>query len=107
MLALLREHGLEHGAHVELASSVEKILVERNPALRMNYAGLVAAVAADFGFSPREYYLFRIPAFLAGMPPCYQEAAEKPAGLLFPLPCWVILYEGVSRRPWRGSTTQT
>lgn len=104
MLALLRDHGLDHGAHVELAFAVENILVGRNPALRMNYAGLVAAVAADLGFSPREYHLFRLPSFLAGMPPCYQEAAEKPAGLLFPLPCRVILYEGVSRRSWRGST---
>lgn len=104
LMALLREYGMDRGAHVELAFAMEKILVERNPALRMNYAGLVAAVAADLGFSPQEYYLFRIPAFLAGMPPCYQEAAEKPAGLLFPLPCRVILYEGVSRRSWQGST---
>lgn len=35
------------------------------------------------------------------------EAAENPAGLLFPLPCRVILYEGVSRRPWWGSTPKT
>lgn len=107
MMALLRDHGLDHGVHVELAFAVEKILVGRNPALRINYGGLAAAVAADLGFSAREYHLFRIPAFLAGIPPCYLEAAEKPEGLLFPLPCRVMLYEGVSRRPWRGATTQT
>ena len=101
MMKLLRDHGLDRGAHVELVFSVEKILVSRNPALRMNYAALVAAVAADFGLSPQEFYLFIIPLFLAGMPPCYLEAAEKPEGLLFPLPCRVMLYEGVARRHWR------
>lgn len=107
MMALLREHGMDRGAHVELAFAVEKILVGRNPALRMNYGGLVAAVAADMGFSPREYYLFRIPSFLAGMPPCYLEAAENPAGLLFPLPCRVMLYEGAPRRRWRDAVGKT
>jgi len=107
MMALLHEHNLDRGVHVELAFEVEKILVGRNPALRINYGALVAAVAADFGFSPLEYYLFRIPAFLAGMPPCYLEAAEKPAGLLFPLPCRAMLYEGAARRPWRGTTPKT
>lgn len=101
MMALLRDNGLNRGSHVELAFSVENILVSRNPSLRINYAGLTAAVAADFGLSPREYYLFMIPAFLAGMPPCYLEAAEQPAGLLFPLPCRVMHYEGVPRRRWR------
>lgn len=107
MMALLREHNLDRGVHVELAFEVEKILVGQNPALRINYGALVAAVAADFGFSPLEYYLFRIPAFLAGMPPCYLEAAEKPAGLLFPLPCRVMLYEGTVRRPWQGTIPKT
>ena len=100
MMKLLREHGFDRGAHVQLAFSVEKILVARNPALRMNYAGLVAAVAADLGFSPQEFDLLIIPLFLAGMSPCYQDAVEKPEGLLFPLPCRVMLYEGVPHRRW-------
>lgn len=107
MMKLLRDHGLDRGAHVELAFEVEKILVGRNPALRMNYGGLVAAVAADLGFSPSEYHLFRIPSFLAGMPPCYLDAVDKPEGLLFPLPCRAMLYEGAARRPWRGTTPKT
>jgi citrate synthase len=68
----------------------------------MNYAALTAALAADFGLSPREYYFFVIPAFLAGMLPCHLDAAQKPEGLLFPLPCRVMLYEGVPRRHWRN-----
>jgi len=101
MMALVRETGLDGGPHLRLAFEVEKILLAGRWRLRMNYAALAAALGADFGLSPREYYFFGIPAFLAGMPPCYLEAAEKPAGLLFPLPCRVMLYEGVTRRQWQ------
>ncbi len=101
MMALVRETGLDGGPHLRLAFEVEKILLAGRWRLRMNYAALTAALAADFGLSPREFYLFMIPVFLAGMPPCYLDAVEKPAGLLFPLPCRVMLYEGVSHRQWQ------
>jgi hypothetical protein len=101
MMALVRETGLDGGPHLRLAFEVERILLAGRWRLRMNYAALAAALAADFGLSSHEYYFFGIPAFLAGMPPCYMDAAEKPEGQLFPLPCRVMLYEGVSRRQWR------
>jgi len=101
MMALVREKGLDGGLHLKLAFEVERILIAGRWRLRMNYAALTAALCADFGLSPREYYFFGIPAFLAGMPPCYLEAADKPAGLLFPLPCRVMRYEGVPRRQLR------
>jgi hypothetical protein len=101
MMALVREQELDGGPHLNLAFEVEKILLEGRWRLRMNYAALAAALCADLGMSPRKYYFFGIPAFLAGMPPCYLEAAEKPEGMLFPLPCRVMLYEGVPRRHWR------
>ncbi|HEU0283227.1 MAG TPA: hypothetical protein VFQ99_05545 [Gallionella sp.] len=107
MMALVREHGLDGGDYLKLAFEVEKILLAGRWHLHINYGALVAALAADFGLSPQEYYLFMIPAFLAGMPPCYLEAAKKPAGQLFPLPCRIMLYEGVSRRSWRGATPKT
>jgi len=103
MMALVREQGLDGGGHLKLAFEVEKILLTGRWRLHMNYAALTAALGADFGLSPREYYFFVIPAFLAGMPPCFLEAAEKPEGLLFPLPCRVMLYEGVARRRWRAA----
>lgn len=103
MMALVREQGLDGGPYLGLAFEVERILLAGRWRLRLNYGALAAALCADFGLSPREYYFFGIPAFLAGMPPCYLEAAEKPPGLLFPLPCRVMLYEGVSRRRWRGA----
>jgi hypothetical protein len=100
MMALVRGQGLDGGGHLKFAFEVEKILLAGHWRLRMNYAALTAALAADFGLSPREYYFFVVPAFLAGIPPCYLEAAEKPEGLLFPLPCRMMLYEGVARRRW-------
>lgn len=101
MMALVREQGLDGGPYLRLAFEVGKILLTGRWRLHMNYGALVAALATDLGLSPCESYFFGIPAFLAGMPPCYLEAAEKPEGQLFPLPCRVMLYEGVSRRRWR------
>ena len=100
MLALVKELGVDNGPHLKLAFEVEKILLEGRWRMYMNYAALAAALCADIGMSPSEYYFASFIAFLAGMPPCYKEAAEKPEGLLFPLPCRTLLYEGVARRSW-------
>lgn len=100
MMALAREQGLSNGDYIKLVFDVEKILLDGRWRLRMNYAALSAALALDFGLSPREYYFFVILAFVAGMPPCYLEAAEKTESLVFPLPCQVLLYHGVGSRHW-------
>ena len=85
-----------------MAFEVEKILLEMGKLnLRMNYAGLISALGADLGLTSREFQLFLIPMFLAGMPPCWLEATEKPEGTLFPTPCDGITYEGVGQRVWR------
>jgi len=104
MMVLVRALGLDGGPHLKLALEVERILLEGRWRLHMNYAALAAALCADLGMSPREYYFASIMAFLAGMPPCYLEAAEKPEGQLFPLPCRVLSYEGVARRHWRDAS---
>ena len=100
MMALVREQKLDGGSHLKLAFEVEKILLVGRWRLHMNYAALAAALTADFGLSSYQYYLFGIPAFLAGMPPCYLDAAEKPESLLFPLPCRMMSYKGVRHRSW-------
>lgn len=100
MLALARELGLADGAYLRLAHAVEEVLLSGRWRLRMNYGGLVAALAADLGLTPREYYLFMFPAFLAGMTPCFIEAAKRPEGVTFPLPCANILYDGAPQRAW-------
>lgn len=100
---LAQAHGLSTGPHFQLAHEVEKILAELGkPHLRMNYAAMTAALGADLGLTQREFQIFRLPLFLAGMPPCLVEAADKPQGALFPTPCKAIAYDGVSHRTWRG-----
>lgn len=95
--------GFGDGQHFKLAFEIERILLEMGkPNLLMNYAGMTASLAADLGLSPREFHLFRVPMFLAGMPPCWREASEKPEGTLFPTACGDIAYEGVGERCWQG-----
>lgn len=101
LMDLVRDLHLENGPHLTLAFDVERIILPRNSALRMNYAALHAALIADMGLSMREYQLLRVPTFLAGMPPCVVDAAAKPEGALFPTPCSGIAYEGGEKRPWR------
>ena len=100
LLALVKSLGLDQGAYFHLAFKIEETLFAGRWRMKMNYAGLVAALVADIGFSPREYYLFLFPAFLAGMQPCFIEASDRPEGTLYPIPCVGILYEGESKRTW-------
>jgi hypothetical protein len=100
-LALARELGLADGPHLALAQEVERFLVQGRWRWRMNYGALAAALACDLGLSPREYYHFMFPAFLAGMLPCYVEAAEeRPEGAVFPMTCAQVAYEGAPPRDW-------
>lgn len=103
MMTLVRKLGLDGGPHIRLAYKVEKILLAGRWRMHMNYAALAASLCADSGMSPHEYYFASIMAFVAGMPPCYLDAVEKPEGLLFPIPCRMIAYEGVTNRRWRNA----
>jgi citrate synthase len=104
LLALARELNLDQGPHLQLAFEVEGVLLSDNKVLRMNYAGLVAALAADLGFSLKEFHLFMFLGCMAGMPPCYVESAQRPEGTLFPLSCAHIQYEGPPKREWRQAS---
>lgn len=100
IMALARASGLADGQHVGLAFQTEAVLLAGRWRLHMNYAALTAAFALDLGFQRQAYQLFMTPVFLAGMPPCYLEAAENPADTLFPLACSDLRYEGVADRVW-------
>ncbi|MBT1073003.1 citryl-CoA lyase [Pelotalea chapellei] len=102
IMSLARSLGLGDGPHVQLAFEVDELLAARRWRLRINYGAIAAALCADLGLSPYEYYLFVFPAFLAGMPPCYIESSERPEGTLFPLSCDHILYEGPPKRSWKS-----
>ncbi|HUW76798.1 MAG TPA: hypothetical protein VMV70_08955 [Gallionella sp.] len=103
LIAIAEETGFNTGPYINLAFEVEKILLEGRFRLRMNYAALAAALCADQGMSPHEYYFSSMPSFLAGMPPCYLDAVENPEGQLFPLPCRMLSYEGVPHRRWHAA----
>ena len=91
---------LDQGPHIRLAFSIERFLLDSGRNLRMNYGAVVSAFGADLGLSPEEFYLFMIPSFLAGMPPCFLEARHAVEGSLFPLRCTDIAYEGPPPRKW-------
>ncbi|MGH8547269.1 MAG: citryl-CoA lyase [Methylococcales bacterium] len=100
MLDFLQKIGHKHGPHIDIAFNIEKFLREGRWRFRMNYAGLVAALCADMGFSTSEFYRYMIPVFLAGFTPCYMDALEHPKGSFFPIRCTRINYEGPERRSW-------
>ena len=106
LLDLARELGLDQGEHMRLAHDVERVLVARDPRLKMNYAALTAALAADIGLSISEFHHFQVPMLLAGMTPCFIEASERPPGTVFPLSCRHVAYEGRAKRRWPGPAQQ-
>lgn len=106
ILELANKLGLNQGAHLRVAFEIEEALLAGRWRMKMNYGGLAAALAADMGFLPQEYYLFMFPAFLAGMPPVYIEASEAPEGSLFPTRCDAIAWEGAGPRDWPTKKTE-
>lgn len=103
LMTLAHDLGLAEGPHLKLAFAVEDHLLNGRWRMKMNYAALVAALGADLGLNTQEFYLFMFPVFLAGMPPGYIEARERPEGTLYPVPCSAILYQGESPRTWHRS----
>ncbi|MCE4536657.1 hypothetical protein LXT12_05265 [Pelomonas sp. P7] len=106
VLGIARELQLDGGPHLRIALEAEQLLVARSPKLRMNYAALMSALCADLGFSPGEMHHFQVPVFMAGMSPCFIEAAERAPGTVFPLSCEHVAYEGPAPRRWPSTPTQ-
>jgi hypothetical protein len=104
LLDLARQLGLDGGEHLKLAFEVERVLLARDARLKMNYAALTAALAADLGFTVREFHHFQVPMLLAGMTPCFIEGSERQPGTVFPLSCAHVRYEGAAKRRWRRAS---
>jgi citrate synthase len=100
LIALAKTLGFSSGPYVNLAFRIEDILTKGRFRLHMNIAALAAALAADQGFSSRDYYNYLVLSFSAGMLTCYIDASNKPEGTLFPLRCDRVNYEGPSLRKW-------
>ncbi len=100
IFSLAEENGCGNGVYLNLAKEIETVLLAGRWRMRMNYAAAAAALALDIGLSPREYYLYLLPAFLAGMSPCFVDAVNRPEQATFPLRCTSLVYAGVPRRNW-------
>ena len=100
LLNLAKELNLDNGHYTKLAFEVEEILLQGRWRMRINIAALGAALAADQGLSEREFYLFLIPSFTAGIMPCLIEANEQREGTFLPAKCEHLHYEGSPRRKW-------
>lgn len=91
---------LSSGLHYNLAFEIEKILVTKNPVLKMNYAAIICGLFLDIGLTVQQIKLAIYPMLLAGMTPCYTEAAQNAENSLFKLDCTDIEYRGVPKRNW-------
>lgn len=99
ILKLAKSLGFDEGPHVQLAFDVERIL--NNSRLKMNAAGIMAALQADQGLSTREYAYGMVPCFLAGVVPCHLDAVNKPEGTFLPIRCSRLDYVGPAPRRWK------
>jgi len=101
ILNLARSLAQADGPHLRVAHDIERFLVESRLRMTANYAAICAALTADMGLSAREHYLYVHAAFVAGMLPCYIDAAARPAGTFLPLPCAGVAYMGAAKRGWK------
>lgn len=100
VISVAEKNGLADGVYLKLAFAIEEVLLAGRWRMRMNYAAVAAALALDLGLSPHEYYLYMLPAFFAGMQPCFIEASQRPPQATFPLRCSSLIYAGEPRRKW-------
>lgn len=99
LVKFLHERDMDNGRYFKMAFKIEAILKEKKN-IQMNIAALYAAVCADFGFNEVQMNLFVSLLVYAGMPPCYLDTLEKPAGTLLPLKCSDIAYTREETRAW-------
>lgn len=95
---LLAARGFGDGTHMRLVKEIETQLKRHR--LRANYGALCAAFCADIGLSPREYYMLSIPAFSAGMPPCFIAATQNQEAAFLPLSCRSVESSAARPRAW-------
>lgn len=100
LLDLMAHVGYPRGPYVELAFAIDRFLHSGRWRFKMNYAGLVAAVCGDMGFTPKQAFLYSIAGLLAGFLPCFMDATEHPLGSFFPMRCDRIHYHGPAPRSW-------
>lgn len=97
----MKSLSFSNGNHVKLAYKVEDTLKQGRWRMQMNISALAAAISADIGLTPKQFYLWSSNGFSAGMVGCFTDAEGKPEGSLFPMKCKVINYSGSEPRAWK------
>ncbi len=100
LLERARELGFGSGPYLNLVYSIQDHLDRNRKRFKMNVAVITAALFADIGFSPRQYYIGTVLCFSAGMIPCYMDTCSKEEGAFFPLGTDRINYTGEPCRVW-------
>ena len=103
MMEYARSIGFGDGKYIRLAFEVERYFGTTRLKYRMNIAAVCAALMADAGMTPTEFYHMATLAFTAGAMPCYIDAVEKDEGCFFPLQTSRIEYKGTHGvKNWRS-----
>ena len=100
LMSLARGLGFVHGRYLKLAFDIEDLLLRGRWRMHMNVAALAAALLADQGLTPREYYHYSILSFSAGIVLSFLDTSSKSEGCFFPLRCDRVQYCGKPRRIW-------
>ncbi len=85
------------GEHLNLAYSIEKVLLEKYDE-GMNINGYVAAVLSDQGFTGQEIYQLFSTSVASGVTACYLDTYHRAPDTFLPLHCKDIDYQGVAKR---------
>ncbi|MFK7815407.1 MAG: hypothetical protein AB8B92_03645 [Gammaproteobacteria bacterium] len=97
---LARKLGLGSGEHIKLAFDIEKTLISLGYKMHANIASIAAGLVADQGLTAREYYYYLVNCFSIGILLCHFDSSRKKEGLLFPIRCTKVVYQGNSNRVW-------
>ena len=103
MINFARSIGCGQGRYIKLAYEVEDYLMHSRLKYRMNIAAVCAALLADEGLSPADFYHMATLAFTAGAMPCFLDAEAHPEGAFFPLRATRVNFVGShQQRKWRS-----
>jgi len=101
MMEFAHSIGCGNGKFVKLAFDIGEYLSNTRLKHQINIAAVCAALLADEGLSPMDFYHMATLAFTAGAMPCFIDASNQHEGGFFPLRTSRLSYAGVEEaRHW-------
>ena len=102
MMDFARSIGCGNGKLVKLAFEIEEYLSGTRLKYKINIAAVCAALLADEGLSPMDFYHMATLAFTAGAMPCFIDTCNQQEGCFLPLRTSRLKYTGVEQvKKWR------